>query len=198
MDVKGYEAWDPKASSYEALANKIKGTGAQVVFLGGIVCNNGGKLVKDLRAGLGAGVTLIGPDGFTPISAVVDGAGTAAEGMYVSVAGYPNEKLGPAGKKFVTDFSKFQKKTQVDPYAVYAAQAAVVLLDAVGRSDGSRNSVSDQLFKTASRTASSVRSRSTRTATRASVPSRCTRSRVAPARSTGSSSPRSRSDPSSV
>jgi branched-chain amino acid transport system substrate-binding protein len=146
--VRGYESWDPKASSYEALANKIKGTGAQVVFLGGIVCNNGGKLVKDLRAGLGAGVTLIAPDGFTPISAVVDGAGAAAEGVYVSVAGYPNEKLGPAGKKFVTDFAKFQKSTTVDPYAVYAAQAAVVLLDAIARSDGSRNSVSDQLFKT--------------------------------------------------
>jgi branched-chain amino acid transport system substrate-binding protein len=146
--VKGYEAWDPKASSYEALANKIKGTGAQVVFLGGVVCNNGGKLVKDLRAGLGAGVTLIGPDGFTPISAVVDGAGAAAEGTFVSVAGFPNEKLGPAGKKFVTDFQKFQKSKQVDPYAVYAAQAAVVLLDAIGRSDGTRNGVSDQLFKT--------------------------------------------------
>jgi branched-chain amino acid transport system substrate-binding protein len=146
--IKGYEAWDPKASSYEALANKIKGTGAQAVFLGGIECNNGGKLVKDLRAGLGAGVTIIAPDGFTPISGVVDGAGAAAEGVYVSVAGYPNEKLGPAGKKFVVDFQKFQKKAQVDPYAVYAAQAAEVLLDAIGRSDGTRASVSDQLFKT--------------------------------------------------
>lgn len=148
IKVSGYEAWDPKASSYEALANKIKGTGAQVVFLGGIVCNNGGKLVKDLRAGLGAGVTLIGPDGFTPISAVVDGAGAAAENMFVSVAGYPNERLGPAGKKFVADFAKFQKSATVDPYAVYAAQAAEVLLDAIARSDGTRNSVSDQLYKT--------------------------------------------------
>ncbi len=146
--IKGYEAWDPKASSYEALANKIKGTGAQSVFLGGIVCNNGGKLIKDLRAGLGAGVTIIAPDGFTPISGVVDGAGAAAEGVYVSVAGYPNEKLGPAGKKFVADFRKFQKKAQVDPYAVYAAQAAEVLLDAIARSDGTRASVADQMFKT--------------------------------------------------
>lgn len=148
IEVKGYESWSAASSSYEALANKIKGSGAQVVFLGGVVCNNGGKLVKDLRASLGSGVTFIAPDGFTPISAVVDGAGAAAEGVFVSVAGYPNEKLGPAGKKFVTDFQKFQKSKQVDPYAVYAAQAAVVLLDAIGRSDGTRNGVSDQLFKT--------------------------------------------------
>ena len=26
--------------------------GADAVFLGGIICNNGGKLIKDLRAGL--------------------------------------------------------------------------------------------------------------------------------------------------
>ena len=28
------------------------------VFLGGIVCNNGGKLIKDLNAGLGDGVQI--------------------------------------------------------------------------------------------------------------------------------------------
>jgi branched-chain amino acid transport system substrate-binding protein len=146
--VKGFEAWDAKASSYEAVASRIKQSGAQAVFLGGIVCNNGGKLVKDLRAGLGAGVTLIGPDGFTPISAVVKGAGSDAEGMYVSVAGYPNEKLGPAGKAFIVKFAKYQKQATVDPYAVYAAQATQILLNAISKSDGTRSSVNAQIFKT--------------------------------------------------
>jgi len=79
VKVAGFTAWDPKASSYEALANKIKASGADGVFLGGLICENGGKLVKDLRAGLGADVQLMGPDGFTPVSAVVQGAGQAAE-----------------------------------------------------------------------------------------------------------------------
>ena len=35
-----------------------------------------------------------------------------------------------------------------DPYSVYAAQATQVLLDAIARSDGSRASVTAQLFKT--------------------------------------------------
>ena len=144
----GFTAWDPKASSYEALANKIKQSGADGVFLGGLICENGGKLIKDLRAGLGQDVKIIAPDGFTPISAVVDGAGQAAEGVYVSVAGQPNENLGATGKKFVKDFGATQSSGQVDPYSSYAAQSAEVMLDSIEKSDGTRAAVTDNLFKT--------------------------------------------------
>ena len=144
----GFTAWDGKASSYEALANKIKQSGADAVFLGGLICENGGKLIKDLRAGLGASVKILAPDGFTPISAVVSGAGTAAEGVYVSVAGLPNEQLGSVGKTFVKDFGATQPGGQVDPYSGYAAQSADVLLTAIANSDGTRASITDQLFKT--------------------------------------------------
>ncbi len=147
VKVVGFEAWDPKASSYEALATKIKQKGADGVFVGGLICENGGKLVKDLRAGLGNSVKLMGPDGFTPISAVVDGAGAAAEGMTVSVAGLPNSRLKGAGKTFLGAFAKVVKK-QADPYSVYAAQAAEVMLTAIANSDGSRASVAANLFKT--------------------------------------------------
>jgi branched-chain amino acid transport system substrate-binding protein len=145
----GFTAWDGKASSYEALANKIKQSGADAVFLGGLICENGGKLIKDLRAVLGNDFTILAPDGFTPISAVVDGAGAkAAEGMTVSVAGLPNEQLGATGKKFISDFGATQAGGNVDPYSAYAGQAAAVLLDAIERSDGTRASVATELFKT--------------------------------------------------
>lgn len=147
IKIAGFEAWDPAATSYEALATKIKQTGADAVFIGGLICENGGKLVKDLAAGLGTGVQLMAPDGFTPISAVVEGAGTAAEGLTVSVAGLPNANLKGAGKKFVADFGKVVNK-EPDPYSVYAAQAAEVLLAAIARSDGSRGSISAELFNT--------------------------------------------------
>jgi branched-chain amino acid transport system substrate-binding protein len=144
----GFTAWDGKASSYEALANKIKQSGADAVFLGGLICENGGKLIKDLRAGLGADVKILAPDGFTPISAVVDGAGAASEGIYVSVAGLPNEQLGAAGKAFVKDFGATQPGGQVDPYSSYAGQAAEVVLTAIEGSDGTRASITEGLFKT--------------------------------------------------
>jgi branched-chain amino acid transport system substrate-binding protein len=149
IKVAGFTAWDPKASSYEALSSKIKQAGADGVFLGGLICENGGKLVKDLRAGLGSSVKIMAPDGFTPISAVVQGAGAAnANGMSVSVAGQPNENLPAAGKKFVKDFGATIGGKNPDPYAAYAAQSMQVLLDAIAKSDGSRGSVAANLLTT--------------------------------------------------
>jgi branched-chain amino acid transport system substrate-binding protein len=148
IKIVGFSAWDENASSYESVASRIRASGADGVFLGGIICLNGGKLIKDLRATLGNDVTIIAPDGFTPISATIDGAGAAANGMYISQPGVPEAQLTGAGKKFNADFKADTGKTTVDPYTSYAAQAAVVLLDAIERSDGTRASVSEELFNT--------------------------------------------------
>ena len=148
IGVAGFQAWDENASAYDALASRIKASGADGVFLGGIICLNGGKLIKDLRASLGEDFTIIGPDGFTPISATIDGAGAAANGMYISAPGLPEDQLKSAGKQFVADFKAATGKSTVDPYTAYAAQAAQVLLEAVERSDGTRPSVSQELFNT--------------------------------------------------
>jgi branched-chain amino acid transport system substrate-binding protein len=139
------EAWDKNASSYEAIASRIKASGADSVFLGGIVCNNGGKLIKDLRAGLGPDVQIFGPDGWTPISATIQGAGQASEGMYITQPGLPADQLKGEGKKFVDEFSA-EIGTSPNPYTAYAAQAAVVLLDSIADSDGTRAKVSEGLF----------------------------------------------------
>src|SRR5438045_4180199 len=144
----GFAAWNGKASSYTGVATKIKATGADSVFLGGLICENGGKLVKDLRSVLGPKVTILAPDGFTPISAVVAGAGTDANSIIVSVAGQPNANLPAAGKTFVKDFSATQTAGNVDPYSSYAAQAAQVMLEAIGKSDGTRAAVASNLLHT--------------------------------------------------
>ncbi len=136
VKVVGFTAWDGKASSYEALAVKIKASGAQGVFVGGLICENGGKVVKDIAAG----------DGFTPISATVQQAGAASEGAFVSVAGLPNASLKGAGAAFVKNFTKADKKAP-DPYSVYAAQAAEAIVGAIAQSNGTRADVAKQLFK---------------------------------------------------
>jgi len=150
VTVLGFEPWDSKATSYEAIGERIKTTGAQSVYLGGIVCNNGVKLLKDLRSVLGPKPVFVGPDGWTPYSATL-GAGSAAQGMYISYAGLPLEKLGTTGKKFIGAFGKYlhlKKGELPPPYSVYQAQSAQVLLDAIARSDGTRSSVTSELFKT--------------------------------------------------
>jgi branched-chain amino acid transport system substrate-binding protein len=146
ITIAGFTAWDGKASSYEALATKIKSSGADGIFVGGLVCENGGKLVKDLHAGVPS-AQIMAPDGFTPVSAVVQEAGASAENMTVSVAGLPNTQLKGTGKQFVQRFTKATGKSP-DPYSVYAAQAAEVLLNALEKSNGSRGDVAAKLFQT--------------------------------------------------
>ena len=148
IQILGNQKWDKDASSYESLATRIQASGADSVFLGGIVCNNGGKLIKDLRAGLGPDVTLVGPDGWTPISATIEGAGPASNNMYITQPGIPVDQLKGEGKEFVDAFTEEYGKPP-DPYTVYAAQAAVVLLDAIERAGGNdRAKVSEELFNT--------------------------------------------------
>src|SRR5207244_938883 len=108
----------------------------QGVFLGGLECENGGKLIKDLRAGA-PNATLIAPDGFSSFSDTIKDAGSASDGMYVSIAGQPYKSLDAAGKKFATDFGKSIGKaaTAVNPYSNYGATAMQVLLNAIAKSD---------------------------------------------------------------
>src|SRR5262245_20193320 len=151
LKVLGFESWDPKATSYEAIGERIKNTGAQSVYLGGIVCNNGVKLLKDLRSVLGTKPVFGGPDGWTPYEATLK-AGSAAQKMYVSYAGLPLENINKTktGHAFIKSFSKYLKlpKGQLPPpYAVYQAQAAQVMLTAIGKSNGTRGSVTKALFK---------------------------------------------------
>jgi len=146
--ILGNQKWDKDATNYEALASRIRATNADSVFLGGIVCNNGGKLIKDLRAGLGQDVTIIGPDGWTPISATIEGAGAASNDMYITQPGIPVDQLTGAGKEFVDAFTEEHGKAP-NPYTVYAAQAAVVLADAIERAgEADRAKVSEELFNT--------------------------------------------------
>jgi branched-chain amino acid transport system substrate-binding protein len=145
IKIVGFTAWDGKASSYEALAVKIKASGAQGVFLGGLICENGGKLIKDIAAGA-PGIQIMGPDGFTPVSAVIQEGGQAANNMTVSVAGLPNSALKGAGKAFVKAFTKADHKSP-DPYSVYAAQATEAMIAAIAQSNGTRSDIAKQLFK---------------------------------------------------
>jgi branched-chain amino acid transport system substrate-binding protein len=150
IKIAGFEAWDPKASSYEGLFRKIGGTGADAVFLGGLIDENGAKVIKDKVATLGpndGNVKLFAPDGFTT-QQTIDEAGTAAAGMYMSVAGVPIDDFTGAGAEFAAAFKPSLGGKPIDPYAIYGAQAAQVMLDAIAASDGSRASVIEQLFNT--------------------------------------------------
>ena len=98
--------------------------------------------------GPNTGVKLLTPDGFA-LQGTIDDAGSASAGMYMSVAGQPIDKFQGAAREFATNFSKeFLGGKTVDPYAIYGAQAATVMLDAIEASDGSRSDVISKMFAT--------------------------------------------------
>ena len=151
IEIAGFEAWDPKASRYEALMTKIKGTGADAVFLGGLIDENGAQVIKDKVAVLGpndGAVKLYSPDGFTA-QATIDETGPASAGMYMSVAGVPIDAFTGSAKEFIDSLLAGPLAGKaIDPYAVYGAQATQIVLDAIAASDGSRTDVIAKMFET--------------------------------------------------
>jgi len=142
----GFHKWDPNATSYESVASAVKSSHADGVFLGGVVCLNGGKVIKDLRARLGKKFPILVPDGFVPPSATFQTSGGTSNGGYMSYAGIPVTKLRGAGAQFVSSFKKANGGKLPEPYSAYAAQAAQIMLKAIAKSNGTRSSVSKGLF----------------------------------------------------
>ena len=140
IKVVGNQGWDAKATSYEALAQAIKKSGAQAVFLGGIVCNNGAKLMQDIKA-VNPKIQLQMPDGFSEPSA----NGAVGNGAYISVAGEPPTALTGAGANFVKSFGKSVGAVP-NPYSAYGAQAAEVMLQAVAAGGGQRSTTTKAVF----------------------------------------------------
>jgi len=140
ITVVANEGWDAKASSYEALATRIKASGAQAVFLGGIACNNGAKLMQDIKS-VDPKIQLQMPDGFSDPNA----NGNVANGAYISVAGEPPKALTGVGAEFVKSFGK-QIGTTPNPYSAYGAQAMDVALQAIAKGGGQRAATTKQVF----------------------------------------------------
>jgi len=140
ITVVGFKGWDAKATSYEALATAIKASGAQAVFVGGILCNNGAKLLQDIKS-VDPKIQLQMPDGFSdPV-----GVGAVGNGAFVSVAGQPPSALKGKGATFVKSFGK-QIGEAPNPYAAYGAQAMNVMLQAVAKGGGQRASTNKGIF----------------------------------------------------
>ena len=149
IQIVGDEAWDGKQPNYTALFTKVKASGADGIYLGGIYDNNGGQLVKDKVAVVGDNtkVKLMAPDGFTgyeDFQKLPQG-----EGTYLSFAGLDTSQLLSAGGKGAAFLAAYKTKYGKDPnssYVLYGVQALQVILDAIAKSDGTRKGVVDQVF----------------------------------------------------
>jgi branched-chain amino acid transport system substrate-binding protein len=93
-------------------------------------------------------VKLFAPDGFTT-QATIDEAGGAAAGMFMSVAGVPIDQFAAPAQEFVDQLSAGPLSGKaIDPYAIYGAQSAQIMLDAIAASDGTREDIIAKMFET--------------------------------------------------
>jgi branched-chain amino acid transport system substrate-binding protein len=148
LEVVGHTGWDANAQNYTALMTQVKASGADGVYIGGISDFNGGQVVKDKVAVVGSNedVLLMASDGFVVASLFEEAGADNVEGMYGSAPVLNPEDLTGAGATFLEDYTAQYGDPEV--YTAYGAAAAQALIDAIGRSDGTREDVVAKVFET--------------------------------------------------
>ena len=126
---KTSEGFDAKATDYSALAQKIKASGADVIYIGSITGQNTGKLWKDLRAGL-PDIMIMSGDGVFEKS-WYDGAGASANGTFLTFGGLGPDQLTGAGKEWFDKYKTDHNGDQPATYTAYGNAAATTALEAL-------------------------------------------------------------------
>jgi branched-chain amino acid transport system substrate-binding protein len=129
IQLLGHDRLDPKASDYTAVVTKIKGLNPQLLYYGGDA-QAGVKLVKE-SYDLIPNMLKAGGDGMYGPSILSAGGFPAADGWYCTVASphlMEMTELQPWVKRFVAKTGR-----QPSDYSITAYDAALVVMDAIGR-----------------------------------------------------------------
>jgi branched-chain amino acid transport system substrate-binding protein len=122
----GSESYDPKATDYQALAQKIKSSGADVVFVGAITGQGTPKLWKDIKS-VNPTIQMFGPDGVNE-KTWFDAAGSSAVGTYLTFGGVDISQLTGTGKTWAAGYKAANNGTVPPFYAAYGHAAGEVVL----------------------------------------------------------------------
>jgi len=133
----GYEGAD-KADNYRALANKIKDSGADFVYYGGIVDNNPAVLLKDIRSVLPT-IKFMGPDGINCAEFLKEAGPAADSNVYSTFGGVPPEKYTGKAADWLKAYNAKYGAGSPDPYAIYGYEAAKVVLAAIAAAGDKAN-----------------------------------------------------------
>jgi branched-chain amino acid transport system substrate-binding protein len=148
LQIAGNDGIDTKAANFRSLATKIKSSGADCMFFGGITQNKGVQVFKDVHAA-NPTMKLFGPDGVAE-SAFSEKLGSDVEKQtYITNPTLDPKLYPPAAQDF---FKKFKEKFGNDPqpYAIYGYEAMKVALLAIqnaGDKGNDKQAVIDAFFK---------------------------------------------------
>src|SRR5262245_10413156 len=136
LPVVANEGIDWKQPDQKPVLTKIRASGADLVYLGGVIETGAQVVIRQMKeVGLMAPRTrFMGPDGLFE-EELLKGAtcdAALATDMRITFAGLPFEKMrGVGAKTYETYKSKYGKEPT--SYALYAAEGARVIIDAIKR-----------------------------------------------------------------
>jgi branched-chain amino acid transport system substrate-binding protein len=148
LPVMGNDGIDTKAANFRTLATKIRSSGADCMFFGGITQNKGVQVFKDVNAA-NPDMKMFGPDGVAE-SPFASKLPTDVQKVTYITNPTLDPKLYPASAQQF--FSTFKQKYGKDPepYAIYGYEAMKVALLAIqnaGDKGNDRQAVIDAFFK---------------------------------------------------
>jgi branched-chain amino acid transport system substrate-binding protein len=147
LPVAANDGIDTKAANFRTLAQKVKSSGADCMFFGGITQNKGVQVFTDMHAA-NPTMKLFGPDGVADVFVTKISPSVAAQ-TYITNPTLDPKLYPPAAQDF---FRTFKEKYGHDPYpyAIYGYEAMKVALTAIknaGDKGNDRAAVIDAFFK---------------------------------------------------
>jgi branched-chain amino acid transport system substrate-binding protein len=142
--VAGAATFEYGAKDYDALAERIARSGAQGVVFGGDPLIGAGAVIRAIRARLGARFPIMAGHYFAAeVPDILESIGPAARGIYSATTDVTRAELEltPAAERFLEDFGE----AGPGGFILESAQATELVLRAIARSDGTRESVLEEL-----------------------------------------------------
>ena len=148
LTIAGNEGIDTKAANFRSLAQKMKSSGADCMFFGGITQNKGVQLFTDIHAA-NPTAKLFGPDGVAESPFTTKLSPSVQKVTYVTNPTLDPKLYPPSAQAL---FDKYKQKYGIDPepYAIYGYEAMKVALLAIqnaGDKGNDRQAVIDAFFK---------------------------------------------------
>jgi branched-chain amino acid transport system substrate-binding protein len=148
LQVMGNDGIDTKAANFRTIATKIRSSGADCMFFGGITQNKGVQVFSDVHAA-NADMKMFGPDGVAE-SPFTSKLSSSVEKMTYITNPTLDPKLYPAAAQEF--FTKFEQKygKPPEPYAIYGYEAmklALLAIQNAGDKGNDRQAVIDAFFK---------------------------------------------------
>jgi branched-chain amino acid transport system substrate-binding protein len=148
LPIAGNDGIDTKAANFRSLATKLKSSGADCMFFGGITQNKGVQVFKDVHAA-NPSMKLFGPDGVAESTFASKVGSSVEKQTYITNPTLDPKLYPPAAQDFFKTFKEKFGHTP-DPYAVYGYEAMKVALLAIqnaGDKGNDRQAVIDAFFK---------------------------------------------------